>query len=57
MIDKYCRLMIEKSPLIFDSFEDSIITINEDYYDYVNLFVERSKEQIAIISQYVDNPI
>ena len=48
--------MIEKSPQVFDAFEDSLIMINEDYYDYVGMFVERAKEQIANMSQYIDNP-
>jgi predicted aldo/keto reductase-like oxidoreductase len=39
MIDKYCRLMVEKSPQMMDMFEDSIATISEEYYDYVSLFV------------------
>lgn len=38
-----------------DAFEDSLLTINEDYYDYVAMFVERAKQQIAMMSQYVDN--
>lgn len=56
MIDKYCRLLIEKSPQTMDAFEDSMITISEDYYDFVALFVERAKEQINVMNQYVDNP-
>lgn len=48
--------MIEKSPLLMDAFEDSMITISEEYYDYVSMFVERAKEQIATLAQYVDNP-
>ena len=39
-----------------DAFEDSMVTISEDYYDFVALFVERAKEQISLMSQYVDNP-
>jgi len=56
MIDKYCRILIEKSPQTMDSFEDSMITISEDYYDFVALFIERAKEQINLMNQYVDNP-
>jgi hypothetical protein len=56
MIDKYCRIMIEKTPQIMDAFEDSMITISEEYYDFVSLFVEKAKEQITLMSQYVDNP-
>ena len=55
MVDKYCRLMIEKTPQLLDIFEDSLISISEEYYDYVNIFVERAKDQIATLSQYVDN--
>ena len=55
MVDKYCRLMIEKTPQLLDIFEDSLISISEEYYDYVNMFVERAKDQIATLSQYVDN--
>lgn len=29
MIDKYCRIMIEKTPQLMDIFEDSITTISE----------------------------
>lgn len=49
-------MMIEKSPQLMDAFEDSLITISEEYYDYVSIFVERAKEQISTLSQYVDNP-
>ena len=56
MIDKYCRIMIEKSPYLMDAFEDSMTTISEEYYDYVSIFVEKAKEQIGNLSQYVDNP-
>lgn len=28
MVDKYCRMMIEKSPQLMDTFEDSVITIS-----------------------------
>lgn len=38
-----------------DAFEDSMLTISEEYYDYVGTFVERAKEQIGAMSQYVDN--
>ena len=47
--------MIEKTPQLLDIFEDSLISISEEYYDYVNIFVERAKDQIATLSQYVDN--
>jgi hypothetical protein len=56
LVDKYCRLMVEKSPLLMDAFEDSMTTISEEYHDYVALFVERAKEQVATLSQYADNP-
>lgn len=55
LVDKYCRLMIEKSPQLMDAFEDSMMTISEEYYDYVALFVEKAKEQVNAISQFVDN--
>lgn len=55
LVDKYCRLMIEKSPQLMDAFEDSMMTISEEYYDYVALFVEKAKEQVNSISQFVDN--
>lgn len=32
-----------------------MITISQEYYDYVSMFVERAKEQISNLSQYVDN--
>ncbi len=48
--------MIEKSPYLMDAFEDSLVTVSEEYYDYLSLFIERAKEQIANLSQYVDNP-
>ena len=32
-----------------------MISISEEYYDYVGMFVERAKDQIATLSQYVDN--
>ena len=57
LIDKYCRLMLQKSPQLMDAFEDSTITISEQYYDYVAMFVEKAKEQISNLSQYVDNPV
>jgi hypothetical protein len=38
-----------------DAFEDSMMTISEEYYDYVALFVEKAKDQVSTISQYVDN--
>jgi len=56
MIDKYCRMMIEKSPQLMDAFEDSMLTVSEEYYDYVSLFVEKAKEQVSTMAQYVDNP-
>ena len=43
MVDKYCRLMTEKTPFLMDTFEDSMATISEEYYDYVGLFVEKAK--------------
>ena len=55
MVDKYCRLMIEKTPQLIDNFEDSMVSISEEYYDYVSMFVERAKDQIGTLSQYVDN--
>lgn len=56
LIDKYCRLMIEKSPQLMDAFEDSMITVSEEYYDYVAIFVEKAKEQLNNLAQFVDNP-
>jgi hypothetical protein len=32
-----------------------MITVSEEYYDYVALFVEKAKDQVSTISQYVDN--
>ena len=28
MVDKYCRLMVEKTPQLLDIFEDSVTTIS-----------------------------
>ena len=56
MVDKYCRFMVEKSPQLMDVFEDSITTTSEEYYDYVSLFVQKAKDQVANLSQYIDNP-
>lgn len=47
--------MVEKSPQLMDAFEDSMAVVSEEYYDYVAQFVERAKEQVASMAQYVDN--
>ena len=43
MIDKYCRMLIEKAPGNFDLFEDSLATISEEYSDFMASFVDRAK--------------
>lgn len=43
MIDKYCRMLIEKSPGQMDLFEDSLAVISEEYSDFTNQFIERAK--------------
>ena len=48
--------MGEKTPGLIDDFEESILSINDDYSDYVNMFVDKAKEQIANLTQYTDNP-
>lgn len=55
MIDKYCRMLIEKNVGKFDLFEDELAMLSEDYSDFVSLFVERAKEQITYFTQFVDN--
>ena len=33
-----------------------MMDVSEEYYDFVGMFVERAKDQLANISQFVDNP-
>ena len=56
LVDKYSRVLVEKSAAFFDSFEDGVASASEEYSDYVSAFVERAKGQISYYSQYVDNP-
>lgn len=56
MIEKYVRMLVEKSPEMCESYLDGAITLHEDYSDYMSVFIERIKEQITNYSQYVDNP-
>ena len=50
------RLLVEKSPELGDLYLDSGIALHEDYSDYMSMFVERTKEQLNQLTQYVDNP-
>lgn len=55
MIDKYCRMLLEKAPGNFDLFEDSLGSLSEEYSDFLGMFVERAKEQINYFAQFVEN--
>lgn len=56
VIEKYVRVLVEKSPEVVDGYLDAGIALHEDYADYMAMFVERVKEQINTYSQYVENP-
>jgi hypothetical protein len=49
-------MLVEKSPDLGDLYLDSGIALHEDYADYMSMFVERTKEQLNQLAQYVDNP-
>lgn len=49
-------MLVEKSPDLADLYLDSGIALHEDYADYMSMFVERTKEQLNQLAQYVDNP-
>jgi hypothetical protein len=38
--------MIEKSPLVMEQFEDSLVSVSDDYSDLLALYTETVKESI-----------
>lgn len=46
MIDKFCHYIIEKSPMVMDQFEDSLVSVSDDYSDLLALYTETVKESI-----------
>ena len=56
LIPKFVRELYQSSTTLQDYLEETLLSISEEYGEYVQSFVEKWREQIEQMEPFVDNP-
>lgn len=56
MVSKLVRELFESNSTLQDFLEETLLSMHEEFGEYVSAFIERWKEHIEQLIPYVENP-